>query len=60
MGYGSFEHHVRNARNHLGGNFNFQNVHKNKKEQTNIWAFVIFYVNKESKLILDSFVLIFY
>jgi len=38
----------------------FQNVNKNKKEQTNAWVFVIFYVNKESKLTFDSFLLIFY
>jgi len=58
--YWSFEHHVRNARNHFGEKYDFQNVSKNKKEQTNIWVFVIFYLNNESKLIFDYFVLIFY
>jgi len=56
--YGSFEHHVSNARNHFGEKFDFQNVKKNKKEQTNTWVFVICYVNEESKLIFDSFVLL--
>jgi len=35
-------HHVRNARNHFGEKFDFKNVNTNKKEQTNIWVFVIF------------------